>query len=211
MYRSAAFCGVILSAGESSRMGSDKALLPWPPQPGKVNTFDTFLSAAIRALLPFCDSVIVVAGRNESRLAPLVYANNAFLVQNPEPARGQFSSLQVGLQQVLNQGRDAAIVTLVDRPPVRPETLATLRNAFLSAPSDVWAVIPEYEGKHGHPFVSGTELIHAFLNAPTSASARDIEHHNLQHIQYLPVSDPHVTLNIDTPEAYSSLLPPSSD
>jgi molybdenum cofactor cytidylyltransferase len=82
-------------------------------------TADTFLSAAIRLFFSHVDEVLVVVGKNEAALAPIVYANGAALVINPEPERGQFSSLRVGLQEVLNRGRDAAVVTLVDRPPVR--------------------------------------------------------------------------------------------
>src|SRR6266852_5584689 len=120
MAQTPAFCGVILAAGESSRMGRDKALLPWPPQSinsattsPATTTTDTFLSAAIRLLFPHVDEVLVIAGKNAAALAPIVYANGASLVVNPEPERGQFSSLRVGLQEVLNRGRDAAIVTLV--------------------------------------------------------------------------------------------------
>src|SRR5271166_2672451 len=130
MARTSAFCGVILAAGESSRMGRDIALLPWPPQPTSSALADTFLSAAIRLFFSHVDVVLVVVGKNEAALAPVVYANGASLVVNPEPERGQFSSLSVGLQEVLNRGRDAAMVTLVDRPPVRMETIATLETAF---------------------------------------------------------------------------------
>jgi molybdenum cofactor cytidylyltransferase len=188
-------------------MGRDMALLPWPPPlPGSAGGIDTFLSTAIRSLLGLCDFVIVVAGSNASRLAPLVYVHNASLVQNPAPERGQFSSLQVGLQEVLNHGRDAAIITLVDRPPARAATLTTLHQAFLAAPSDIWATVPEYKGKHGHPFIAGRELMHAFLKASPTANAREIEHQHESHIQYFPIDDPYITLNIDTPAAYSALL-----
>jgi len=197
---------VILAAGESTRMGTDKALLPWPPAtPGLPATGQTFLSAAIQALYPFSEKVIVVVGKNENNLAPVVYANGASLVRNPEPDRGQFSSLQVGLQEVLNEGRDAAMVTLVDRPPARVATLQTLCSTFSDAGNDVWAVVPEYNGKHGHPFLLAREMIGAFLNAPPSANARDIEHQNLRHISYVVVDDPLVTLNVDTPQEYAAL------
>jgi molybdenum cofactor cytidylyltransferase len=206
MTRASGLYAVILAAGESTRMGTDKALLSWPPAvPGSPPTGQTFLSVAIQALEPFSEKVIVVAGRNETAVAPVVYANGASLVSNPEPDRGQFSSLQIGLQQVLNDGRDAAMVTLVDRPPVKVETLRVLCSAFTEAASGVWAVVPEYQGKHGHPFLVAREMIEAFLKAPSGANARDIEHQNLQHVAYVAVDDPLVTLNVDTPEEYAAL------
>jgi molybdenum cofactor cytidylyltransferase len=215
MGRNTAFCGVILAAGESSRMGRDKALLPWPPQPagsaaGSATTTDTFLSAAIRLFFSHVDVVLVVVGKNEAALSPVVYANGASLVVNPDPARGQFSSLRVGLHEVLNRGRDAAMVTLVDRPPVRAETLATLEGAYEQAAIHrKWAAIPEYQGKHGHPILAGREMLEAFLRAPETSSARDVEHGHPSEIEYVPVDDPLVAVNVDTPEQYAALnLPP---
>jgi molybdenum cofactor cytidylyltransferase len=195
-------------------MGSDKALLPWPPSAaGSVASLaitDTFLSAAIRLFFSHVDVVLVVTGKNEDALAPIVYANGASLVVNPDPARGQFSSLRVGLQEVLNRGRDAAMVTLVDRPPVRMETIATLEAAFERATAHrKWAVIPQYQGQHGHPILVGREMIETFLKAPETSNARDVEHAHQSEIEYVPVDDPLVALNVDTPEQYAALnLPP---
>jgi molybdenum cofactor cytidylyltransferase len=187
-------------------MGKDKALLPWPPaSAGTPSSGQTFLSAAIESLNPFSEMVIVVAGRNASHIAPAVYADGAFLVTNPAPERGQFSSLQIGLQEVLNHGRDAAIVTLVDRPPANLATLQTLCNAFAAAAHDKWAVVPEYRGQHGHPFLVAREMIEVFLKAVPTANAREIEHQHQQHIEYVAVDDPAVTLNVDTPEDYAAL------
>jgi molybdenum cofactor cytidylyltransferase len=206
MPRTPGLYAVILAAGESTRMGTDKALLPWPPPtPGSPPSGQTFLSAAIRALYPFSDKVIVVVGKNENTVTPVVYANGASLVRNSDPDRGQFSSLQVGLQEVLNDGRDAAMITLVDRPPANAKTLQFLYSAFAEALNDVWAVVPEYNGTHGHPFLVSREMIGAFLKAPASASAREIEHQNLQHVSYVVVDDPRITLNVDTPQEYAAL------
>ena len=206
MGRAPSFCGVILAAGESSRMGRDKALLPWPPQATGTAPGDTLLSAAIRLFSPYVDLVLVVTGANERDLAPVVYAHGGSIVVNPDPARGQFSSLRAGLQEVLSRGRDAAMITLVDRPPVRPETILALTAAFEQAiRSSKWAVVPEYQGKHGHPILAGREMIEAFLRAPESSNAREVEHANLAKIQYVPVDDPLVVANVDTPEQYAAL------
>jgi len=197
MALSPSFAGVILAAGASSRMGRDKALLSWQ---GK-----TFLLGAIQALRPLTEFVVVVAGENEANLAPIVNAEAAFLVRNPDPTQGQFSSLQSGLDNVLDRGRDAAILTLVDRPAPALATVELLKNTFLQADDNVWAVVPEFGGKHGHPIVIGREMIEAFLRAPVHSSARDVEHANQAHIRYFPVNDPLVVANVDTPEDFEKL------
>ena len=197
MALSPSFAGLILSAGASSRMGRDKALLPWGN--------GTFLSAAIRSLQPATDLVIVVAGANAENLQPIIDAHAAFLVINPDPQQGQFSSLQVGLREVLNRGRDAAIITLVDRPAAQEETVQQIRAAFLASDEKTWAVVPEYGGKHGHPYAIGREMIEAFLRAPVTGSAREVEHAQQAHIGYLPVNDPLVAMNINTPEEFEQI------
>jgi molybdenum cofactor cytidylyltransferase len=208
MNRRSSLCGVILAAGESSRMGRDKALLPWPPAvPGAVtSTGETFLSAAILAFWPYTETVIVVAGKNEDNIAPIVYASGASLVRNPAPERGQFSSLKTGLDRVLTQGCEAAMITLVDRPPPSAATLKQLCTSFeLARFRGQWAVAPENGGKRGHPLLAGRELIDAFLAAPSSSNAREVRQANAQYIDYVPVADPLVTLNVNTPEEYAAL------
>jgi molybdenum cofactor cytidylyltransferase len=196
MSLSPSYCGVILAAGSSSRMGRDKALLPWRGA--------TFLESAMHALAS-AELVIVVAGANAERLRPLADAAGAYLVVNPHPEQEQFSSLRIGLQEVLNRGRDAAIVTLVDRPAPSVKTISDLKAAFLQSPPDTWAVVPQFEGRHGHPIVVGREMIEAFLRAPADSTARDVEHANQQHIRYLEVADPLVVWNVDTPQDYERI------
>jgi CTP:molybdopterin cytidylyltransferase MocA len=191
-------------------MGRDKALLPWPPVAEGAPAVNTFLGAMIDLLQAECDQVLVVAGQNADSLQLVVDAHNAFLVLNPKPERGQFSSIQIGLREVLNRGRDAAFLTPVDRPPVLPGTVQSLRTALLDAELDVWAVVPEVsrgaEKLHGHPILIGREMIEQFLRAPATAVARDIEHQHQAHVLYVPVADERVAANIDTPDQYERLL-----
>jgi molybdenum cofactor cytidylyltransferase len=229
MSRSPAFAGVILAAGASSRMGRDKALLAWRGR--------TLLETHINLLQPETDMVIVVAGANAEALKAVVYGSAAFLALNPQPELGQFSSLRIGLQAVLNYGRDAAIIALVDRPPVSGETLRRLKSEFCNAlEQEMWAVVPEIQvpeiqvpeiqlpeipatktdasesdasdvaPKHGHPILISREMIEAFLRAPVTSNARDVEHAHQDRIRYVPVTDAAVATNWNTPEDYTKGL-----
>ncbi|GAC1654676.1 MAG: NTP transferase domain-containing protein [Acidobacteriaceae bacterium] len=203
MNRSPSFAGLIMAAGASSRMGQDKALLPWRGA--------TFLAHAIASLSPLVDFVLVIAGANFEKIAPIAYSQSAFMIHHPRPQQGQFSSLRIGLNEILNRGRDAAIVTLVDRPAAHRDTVMSLKSEFLlaiTAPHsdiDVWGLVPEYEGRHGHPYIAGRNLIEAFLRAPATSNAREVEHAHQAHVRYLPTSDPNVVANVDTPEQYRAL------
>ncbi len=187
-------------------MGRDKALLPWPPGAIVGTWRDTFLGAAISRLNSVCDLVIVVAGANAKTLEPVVYSSGAeALLVNPEPERGQFSSLRIGLREVLNRGRDAAFVALVDRPPAKASTHELLRWEFMNSGNDCWAVVPEFEGEHGHPVVMAREMMELMLRAPAESNARDVMHANQSHVRYVGVDDATVVANINTPEDYERL------
>jgi molybdenum cofactor cytidylyltransferase len=200
-------CGVILAAGESSRMGTDKALLPWPPPaPGApVASHQTLLSTAILAMEPLMRVIVVVAGRNADSIATTIGACGAYMVRNPDPSRGQFSSLQIGLHAALDHGCDSAMITPVDCPPLAPSSLALLRESFQQALNrDLWAVAPENNGKHGHPLLISRELIIKFIDAPATSNARDILHVHADRIEYIAVPDDLSRAGMNTPEEYAS-------
>lgn len=194
--------GLILAAGASSRMGRDKALLPWPP--GSTSG-ETLLSAAIAALKPFAETIVVVAGQNFDALKPIAENNGARTVQNPAPERGQFSSLQIGLRALADHGCAAAAITPVDCAPLSHSSLTRLSMAFEQAIArGRWAVAPEQNGRHGHPLFAARPLIDAFLAAPVSSNAREVKHACAEKFEYVPVSDPLLTVDMNTPEQYAA-------
>jgi molybdenum cofactor cytidylyltransferase len=149
--------------------------------------------------------LLVVAGRNAATLKPDVYRLAADLVVNADPDRGQFSSLQVGLNELLNRGRNLALITHVDRIPLRSQTISALKDAFGRRPRETWMVVPEYNGVHGHPVLAGREMIEEWLRASVDSTAREVEHANQAHVAYVPVDDPNIVANINTPEEYERL------
>src|SRR5687767_10390921 len=86
---------IILAAGDSTRMGRPKALLPDPDgRPFVARLVRTFGSAGVR-------DVIVVTGSLHAAIADALAADQPpiapILVSNPQPALGQVSSLWMGL------------------------------------------------------------------------------------------------------------------
>jgi molybdenum cofactor cytidylyltransferase len=201
--------GVILAAGNSSRMGKDKAMLPWPPPVSGATTpcGGTLLSSAISAFAPRHRAVVVVGGNNADPIAALVASCGAHLVRNPDPSRGQFSSLQIGLGAILDYGCDSVMFTPVDCPPLAPSSLTLLQEAFERALTrGLWAVAPEHGGRHGHPLLISRELIDAFINAPVSSNAREILRARPDRIEYIPVSDDLTLSGMNTPEEYAAYV-----
>ena len=200
--------GLVLAAGDSTRMGADKAMLPWPPPlPGATDSPPhTLLSAALLAFNHFTRFNVVVAGKNADAIATVVGACGAYLVRNPAPENGQFSSLQIGLRDLLDRGCNAAIVTPVDCPPLSPSSLERLYNAFLGAlTAGFWAVAPEHDGKHGHPLLANRDLIDAFLKADITSNAREVLHAHVSRVGYVPVPEPLAKAGLNTPEDYAAV------
>lgn len=196
------FSAVILAAGASTRMGRDKAQLPWPP----ASPTGTLLAAAILALRPFAATVIVVAGNNAGNLAPIVAEAGALLVRNPAPDRGQFSSMQTGLRAALDYSCDAAMITPVDCPPLSAASLTKLRTTFEQALSrGAWAVAPEHNGRRGHPFLASRNLIEAILSAPVTSNAREVNRIHAAKFEYVAVPDAILGLDMNTPQEYAAL------
>lgn len=196
-------------------MGSDKAMLPWPPpQPGATSpdeigpTGPTLLSAAILAFEPVTRAVVVVAGKNADAIGIAAGACGAFMVRNPNTQLGQFSSLQIGLREVLSRGCDSAIITPVDCPPLTTVSLDRLCDSFRRAEAQgIWAVVPENDGKHGHPLLVTRNMINRLLDAPVAGNARVVLHANAERVAYVSVPDSLEKAGLNTPEDYEAQAP----
>ena len=112
--------GVILAAGDSTRMGFPKALLlTRDGRPFVAAIAETFAAAGLT-------EIIVVTGRDHERIAAAL-AHEALpvppqVVRNLDPSRGQLSSLLIGIDR-LSAETPAVVVTLVDVPLMTPETV----------------------------------------------------------------------------------------
>jgi CTP:molybdopterin cytidylyltransferase MocA len=186
---------IILAAGASERMGTPKALLDYHGE--------TFVARLVRLLGAVCSSVTVVLGHHANAIRPHV-PNRARVVVNPDPDRGQLSSLQTALAELPPDADGFAFIP-VDCPAVAEETVAQLARTFAERDARMLFVIPRKGDQRGHPVFAARAAAAELLALPPTAEAREIVHRHVAHTQYVDVMDAGIFTDIDTPEDYRGL------
>jgi molybdenum cofactor cytidylyltransferase len=181
-------------------MGEAKAALQLPDG-------DTFVGRISRELTAggAAPVILVVSGREQPGPTAAVPGGAATAVRyiiNPEPDRGQTSSLQCGLASVPDA--PAVLVTLVDVPLVTAALVRALIDAWASSGASL--VRPTQGGRHGHPILIAQPVIRELLAADPSAPARSIIRRHAAHGIELEVADHGPFLDVDTPEEYRQLI-----
>jgi molybdenum cofactor cytidylyltransferase len=191
---------LVLAAGESSRMGTPKALLSDPSgRPFVVRIVDTLTSSDI-------PTVVVVTGIHHSEIAAAVEHVRPVprVVRNDDPSRGQLSSLLVGLDAVDNPSLEAVLVTLVDVPMTSAETIRQIVSAWRVSGARI--VRPAVGRRHGHPVLFDRALFAALRAAPLAEGAKAVLRAHADAILNVPVDDAGCLRDVDTPEEYRALL-----
>jgi len=120
-------------------------------------------------------------------------------VLNPDPTRGPVSSLQVGIR-ALAEDAPALLFAPVDHPLFSPETVSALLRGFSETGAPL--VVPAFEGWRGHPVLFGRALFPELLEEDLPEGARTVVRRYLDERLQLPVNDPGILADIDTPEEY---------
>lgn len=115
---------------------------------------------------------------------------------NPDPDRGPFSSLQVGLEGITG----SCWVSPLDVP-----IMDDLNGFSVALSADEDAVVPTFEGRGGHPVLLSEPFIQRLLAVDPASPAARLDHQlRLAKTIRVPVSDPRVVLNLNTPEAWAA-------
>jgi molybdenum cofactor cytidylyltransferase len=189
---------VMLAAGSSRRMERWKMTLPLGGA--------TLVEASVGGALEACGRVILVVGYRAEELGQLFQEQDRVaVVANPQYEQGMFSSVRCGASQVRSGW---FFLALADMPRVSPDTYAVLvRFAEGLAEGrcvEIPALVPRFRGKKGHPLLLSESVRESIVLAPPAATLRDVlaEVPNL----LVPVGDPHILQDVDTPEDYRGLV-----
>jgi len=188
--------GIVLAAGESSRMGEDKALLMYRGRTFLESIVATLMDAGIRR-------VVVVLGHHAELIRQRVDLRSAEVIVNQDYRSGQTSSLQAGLRALAGSEPDVVLLCLVDHPVLSVDTLKKLINSFRFTGRPV--VIPQTNGEHGHPVLLGRELFSGILGLGPDEGADTVIHQYRDRTDFVAVTDPGILIDVDDPESYRKL------
>jgi molybdenum cofactor cytidylyltransferase len=191
---------IVLAAGKSSRMGRPKANLP-------LEGGETFLSRIVRTFhAAAVDDVVVVIGHDADAIVAAFSptGGTARFVINPDYENGQLSSLLRGLNAVDRPGVSAALVTLVDVPLVRAETVRAVLDHYHRTGAPI--VRPVRRQEHGHPVLIGRTLFDELRRADPSAGAKAVVRAHASALGDVDVDDGGAFRDIDTVEEYQRVL-----
>lgn len=184
---------VLLAAGEGSRMGSvPKSLLRLDDQP----LIQRHLMAMKEAQL---DTMVVVTGYHHEVIEAALVGQAVRVVRNPEPQRGQQSSVRLGIS-ALGDEVDLVMVVLADQPLLGSADLQELIDAFLHRPAGAGVLYPVVGGQRGNPVVFSSDVVTTMLASGNDADFRRfIDEHPSVVYRYETLNE-HFIIDLDTPE-----------
>ncbi len=191
--------GLILSAGNSSRMGKDKAFLDY--------NGISFIKNLTLKLSSFCDNVIIVSGNNHSQIKEFVEnivhetSRKIYLINNPKSELGMFSSLQCGIRA--GKDPDWILYHFIDQQNLSLTFYSSFMDQIYAGYN--W-IQPSFEGRKGHPILINSRLFDRILNSDVSHNLRELSA-SKDFIKYFWECDhKEIFEDIDTPDQYERLI-----
>ena len=184
---------VIVAAGMSSRMGDFKPMM----NIGSISIAQRIVATLHQAGV---ERIIVVTGYNAQQLERHLAGNGLIFLRNEAYASTQmFDSAKIGLSY-LRDKCDQILFTPVDIPLFTALTVTKLLES--AAP----LACPVCEGKTGHPLLISSSLLDTILSDRGENGLQGAISRCGVTMTQVPVEDPGVLHDADTPEDYQSLL-----
>ena len=194
--RTAMISAIVLAAGRSRRMGTQKLLLPFGGKPLVVRIVDELLSSAI-------DQIFVVVGGDGTAIAEAITDRPVHFITNTQPEGEMLSSVRCGLAAVPEES-DAAIVALGDQPNITADVVMALIQSFRTTGRGI--VVPTYKGQRGHPLLFAMQYRDEILTRYEGCGLRGLLDAHPQDVFDLEVATSGILEDIDVPEDYQRAI-----
>ena len=187
---------VILAAGESRRMGTQKLLLPF----GDATVIE---SVVLTALASRVDRVLAVLGADRDAVRQKLEPFGIDFVINENFVKGMLSSVQAGFA-ALPPAAEAAVVMLSDQPFLPAGVVDAVVEAFRRSGKGI--VVPAFQGRRGHPVLIGLKYRDEVLALDPTDGLRRLMRAHPDDIFEAAVEDANILRDMDVPEDYANEL-----
>ena len=194
--RAAKIAAIVLAAGKSSRMGTNKLLMPIKGTPMIARTVDAILDSPARP-------IVCVTGNANAEVEAALTKGSITFIHNPNFADGLSTSLRAGLA-ALPADIDGAIVCLGDMPAVGSAAIAQMIAAFNPAEGRA-IVVPTYQGKRGNPVLFARSYFPEIAAVHGDVGARPVIAEHDDEVYEIEMQDASVLADADTPAAFAAL------
>ena len=185
---------IILAAGSSIRMGSQKLLLPYHDSTMIETVIDNVLGSRI-------DKVMVVLGSDSDKITRTIGQKPVEICINPQPEKGMLSSVLCGFKAIPEEA-NAALVYLGDQPNIPPVITNKILEAYNEDLHGI--VIPVYNHRRGHPLLVDLKYRRDIYKLDLEQGLRSLMHLFPDDVQEVEVDEPGILVDIDTREDYSN-------
>jgi molybdenum cofactor cytidylyltransferase len=185
-------CAIILAAGESLRMGTNKLLLPFNGSLIINKVIENIIQSQVNHIL-----VVLGAFRNEMIAAigklPVAYC------ENPDYKHGMLTSVQCGFKN-MPETTQAAVIFLGDQPMIPGHVTRLMIRSYEQTGKGI--LVPVYKGKRGHPILIDRKYADAIIKLDPAEGLRTLLVRFSKDVQEVEVEMPEILRDIDTVEDY---------
>ncbi|KPK43171.1 MAG: hypothetical protein AMJ65_06585 [Phycisphaerae bacterium SG8_4] len=189
-------CAVVLAAGLSRRMGTQKLLLPFAGKTVVAHIVDQIIASTV-------DDVHVVVGHEGGQVSRELSDRPVSVVTNPDYKSGMLSSVRCGLTALGQQCR-AVLVVLGDQPSITSKLIDQMLESFTTTEKQI--LVPFYNGRRGHPVLFSAGYRDEILTHYDDVGLRGLLHAHPDEVFELRVPSSAVLLDMDCPEDYRRQL-----
>ncbi len=186
---------LILSAGESSRMGKPKALLIWKGKTFLAHAVDAAMGAGIK-------KCVVIVGAHTKEISPEIKTLGAELVANDQWNLGMGSSIKTGVAFIQKKYPEATsiLILLSDQPKIQSAAISNLLLENQKTPERT--VCAQYDNSPGVPALFPKKMFQALLEIQNQEGAKKLLRKNSP----ILIAIPEARDDIDTPEQLAILV-----
>lgn len=188
---------IVLAAGQSTRMGQQKMLLPW----GQTTVIGKVVSTLSEAGV---HDIHVVTGGSRNALEALLQEYEIDFIFNKDYSNGEMlTSVQIGLRYMGEL--EAALIVLGDQPQIESNVVQAIVERYLLTQNKI--IVPSYKMHRGHPWLIEKSYWKEILNLTPPLTLRDFLNMHNEVIDYICVDTPSVIQDLDTQSDYTQYKP----